>query len=171
MHDYWYNFFKDFAGPIATAMAAIAAVSVTAYFAWHQKRLAAEKLRLDLFERRWGIFSSIFNFYYAMISWQKNPSSEQIAAKDRFFIAYQESKFLFKKESGIENLLKDLNEKGMKVIGFKENAEEYKSDLDIYSRKFTEITDIQLREFENGLIKLQDAMSDYLSFEYVRPRH
>jgi hypothetical protein len=50
-----YQIFKDFAGPIATIIAAVAAVSVTAYFAWHQKKIAKEqadiareKLRHDL---------------------------------------------------------------------------------------------------------------------------
>jgi hypothetical protein len=72
-----YQIFKDFAGPIATITAALVALSVTWYFAWHQKKvakeqafIAREKLRLDLYNRRFEIFSSIFDFYNAMIFWE-----------------------------------------------------------------------------------------------------
>ncbi|MEA2838995.1 MAG: hypothetical protein QOF41_325 [Methylobacteriaceae bacterium] len=40
-----YELLKDFAGPCATVIAAGAA----AYFAWAQKRIAREKLRLDMY--------------------------------------------------------------------------------------------------------------------------
>jgi hypothetical protein len=60
-----YQIFKDFAGPIATIIAAVTAVSVTAYFAWHQKKIAkeqaeiaSEKLGLDLYERRYRVFDA-----------------------------------------------------------------------------------------------------------------
>jgi hypothetical protein len=60
-----YQIFKDFAGPTATIIAAVAAVSVTAYFAWHQKEIAKEqadiareKLRHDLYERRYRVFDA-----------------------------------------------------------------------------------------------------------------
>jgi hypothetical protein len=159
-------------GPIATILAAIAAVSVTGYFAWHQRaiareqaRIAREKVRLDLYDRRFEIFTSIFDFYDAMISWKGTP--EQKEARDRFFRAYQESGFLFTKESGIEALLKMLNDEGMKVIGFKENSESYKSDPALMVEQFTKITDIQLGTFEEGLAKLRAAMHQYLDFSNV----
>jgi hypothetical protein len=89
-----YQFFKDFAGPMATVLGAIAAVFVTTYFAWHQKKLAQEKLRLDLFDRRMLVFISIFDYYAALIAW--DGSDEQVAARARFFRASHEAKFLFK---------------------------------------------------------------------------
>jgi hypothetical protein len=55
-----YQCFKDFAGPIATIVAAITAVCVTGYFAWRQTQIAKEqadvakqKLRQDVFERQY----------------------------------------------------------------------------------------------------------------------
>jgi hypothetical protein len=164
-----YQLIKDFAGPVATIIAAFAAVSVTGYFAWQQRkiaveqaRVAKEKLRYDLFDRRLEIFSSIFAFYDAMISWQ--GSLEQIAARNRFFRAYQESGFLFNKESGIEDLLKSLNDSGMKAIGFKENKEHFKDDKELMLRLFNETQDIQLRVFPDGLARLKNAMAQSMSF-------
>jgi hypothetical protein len=157
-----YEFFKDFAGPVATIIAASAAVFVTWHFAREQAWLAREKLRFDLFDRRLQIFSSIFDFYNAMIAWRGTP--EQVASRERFFRAYQESRFLFKSESGIEVLFKDLNDKGMKVIGFKEIEEQLKSDPATYLKHFNEATKIQTTDFDEGLVKLKAAMSPYLSF-------
>ncbi|MEJ0027662.1 MAG: hypothetical protein WDN01_16680 [Rhizomicrobium sp.] len=160
-----YQVLKDFAGPVATVIAALSALSVTAYFAWHQKTIAEQKLRFDLFGRRLAIFDSIFDYWDAMVSWKGTP--EQEAAKRRFFHAYQESKFLFSNKSEIESLLKGLNEKGGRVIYFKENPELYVADPAFYHKKFEEIQDIQLNDFENGLLRLKEAIAPYLNFHDV----
>jgi hypothetical protein len=60
-----YLFFKDFAGAIATTFAAIVAAGITYFFNRAQMRLAEtqadvaiEKLNLDLFEKRYALYSS-----------------------------------------------------------------------------------------------------------------
>jgi hypothetical protein len=151
--------------PIATITAAIVAVAVTGYFAWHQRELTREKLRLDLYDRSFKIFTSIFDFYEAMISWK--GTTEQVQARARFFRAYQESGFLFAKESGIEDLLKLLNDAGAKVIGFKEHHDSFKADPTLFIQQFKETNDIQLRVFEDGLARLRTAMHEYLDFSQI----
>ncbi len=168
-----YNEFKELAGPIATVTAAFAALSVTSYFARHQKTIAAEqahvakeKLRYDLFDRRLEIFSSIFAMYHAIIGWEATP--EQVAARDRFFKAYQESGFLFKEQSGIQKLLGELNADAQKVIGFKElKSDLSQADRVLYLKTFNEVQDIHLNKFPAGLEKLRLAMADYLNFHFI----
>lgn len=60
-----------------------------------------------------------------------------------------------------------LNEEAMKVIGFKENSDSYKSDPAFMNEQFLKVTEIQLRVFEDGLIKLKAAMHQYLDFSNV----
>jgi hypothetical protein len=153
-----YQIFKDFAGPVATIIASLAAVSVTWHLAQRQTKiaedqadLAREKLRHELYNRRFEIFTSIFDFYDAMISWRETPTPEQQAARQRFFRAYQESGFLFTKESGIPDLLKMLNDEGMKVIGYKEHPDLYRGDPATMIEQFEKTNDIQLRVFDQGL--------------------
>jgi hypothetical protein len=160
-----YEVVKDFAASVATVVAAFAAIFVTFRFNREQTRLAREKLRHDLFERRWNVFSSIFDYYYAIISW--SGTSEQLAARDRFFKAYQESRFLFSKQSGIEGIMKELNEKGGKVIGFKENQQDFRADMDTNIKFFNEVQKIQTFDFEEGLTKLKSAMAEYLNFHEI----
>jgi hypothetical protein len=52
---------KDFAGPVATVIAAFSAVSVTGYFAFRQWQTAREKLLLDLFEKRFAIYEELLS--------------------------------------------------------------------------------------------------------------
>lgn len=131
----------------------------------HAAALQNEKLRPDLYDRRFEIFSSIFDFYEAMIGWQ--GTSEQKEARKRFFQAYQESGFLFTEQSGIHALLKSLNDDAAKVIGYKENRDSYKSDPALSLEQFNQATHIQLRVFEDGLAKLRAAMHPYLDFSKI----
>jgi hypothetical protein len=131
----------------------------------HAAQLQHEKLRLDLYNRRFEIFDSIFDFYDAMISWE--GTTEQKEARKRFFRAYQESEFLFTKESGIPDLLKRLFDDAMKVIGYKENRESYKSDPAFSLQLFNEVTNIKMRVFDKGLTKLRAAIFQYLDFTKI----
>jgi hypothetical protein len=105
----------------ATLVAGLLVVVATA-LAWYSvqrqiratERIEATKLRLDLYNRRYHIFDSIFDFYDALIGWTGTP--EQRAAQKRFFRASQEAAFLFKLESGIEKTLKRLHEESAKVF-------------------------------------------------------
>jgi hypothetical protein len=158
--------------PIATIIASFVVVGVTSYFARHQReiakeqaRIAREKLRLDLYDRRFEIFTSVFDFYNAMISWKGTPEQER--ARTKFFRAYQESGFLFSAESGIEPLMKKLNDAGAHVIGYKENSDKYRSDPAFAIEQFNKSHDIQIRVFDDGLAKLRAAMHQYLHFSDV----
>jgi hypothetical protein len=160
--------------PIATIIASIVVVCVTGYFAWRQTkianeqvRIAREKLRLDLYNRRFEIFTSIFDFYNAMISWKGEGTPEQQEARTKFFRAYQESGFLFSAESGIEPLMKKLNDAGAQVIGYKEFKDNYKSDPAFAMEQFKKANHIQLHVFDEGLAKLKAAMHPYLHFSDV----
>ena len=165
-----YEFFKDFASPMAASLGAIAAVSVTIYFSRQQTKIASdqaknarEKIRHDLFDRRFKIFESVFDFYNVMISWDGTP--EQIAVKDRYFKGYQASAFLFSKESGVERSLKDFFDDANKVMNFRKNGDNYKEDHALYMRLFEESTRIQTFGAEEHLARIKSAMSEYLNFE------
>jgi hypothetical protein len=166
-----YQVLKDFSGAAAAIIAGIAAVCVTYRLGKQQLRLgkeqarvAREKLRLDLYDRRWKVFRSIFDFYYVMIAW--TGTDEQKAVRDQFFMAYQESAFLFDPADHVEEILKDLNDKGRRMMDYKDGSLEgwdAKSKADLVS----EIGKIQTFGFEEGLAKLKNAMVKYLGFRHL----
>ncbi len=166
--------FTTLLGPAATIVAAVVAVVVTGTFAKkqtdiarEQARTAKEKLRHDLFERRWRVFETALDLYYAMISWADVPTPEQVKAKDAFFRAYQQSGFLFSKESGVEDLMKDLNDMANRVTGLKKSLRNVGIDVDERVAWQKEIDDIQTHRFEETFLRLKSAISPYLNFHQL----
>ena len=158
----WYDVIKGFAGPVATIAAALAAVGVTRFFGWRQVLLASEKLRYDLFDRRLAVFESVFPFYEALISWKGTP--EQLEAQTRFFKAYQVSQFLFGTETGVEDLLKKMNEDANIVIGFHKISDQLKADPDVYLKEYHKVIAVQSERFPKAIVQLKAAMSKDLNF-------
>jgi hypothetical protein len=131
----------------------------------HSEALQNEKLRLDLFNRRFVIFDRIFDFYSAMFHW--TGSDEQKSIQTQFFRSQHEAVFLFSEESGIPALLKSMDEKSRKVIAFKENPEAFKSDPAFFKKWQGEVMDIETRTFEEDFLKLKAAIRPYLDFSKI----
>jgi hypothetical protein len=130
------------------------------------REIEASKLRLDLYNRRYQIFDSIFDFYNALIGWTGTP--EQREAQKRFFRASQEAVFLFKPESGIAETLQRLHGKSAKVIGFKEYGEDYKSGGPaFYLEQFHKAQHVLLVDFDAALVKLKAELGNYLNFHTI----
>jgi len=111
-----YQIFKDFAGPIATIIAAFAAVSVTAYFAWHQKKvakeqadIAREELRHDLYERRYRVFDAARKLL-CEIAVRRTASEDALRA---FVIGTGDAVFLF--DDDMDAQLKEIHNRALKL--------------------------------------------------------
>src|SRR5208282_4486365 len=110
--------------------------------------------------RRFTIFVSIFDFWKALSGWEDTP--EQRAAQTEFFRAYQESGFLFSKESGIQDTLEKLYYDSGKVIGFKEHGHEYmEGGPEFYLERFKEMNKVLIDDFDVALVTLRAAMGEY----------
>jgi hypothetical protein len=86
-----YQIFKDFAGPVATIIAAFAAVRVTAYFAKEQADIAREKLCHDLYERRYRVFDATRKLL-CEVAVHRRASDDDLRA---FIIGTGDAVFLF----------------------------------------------------------------------------
>jgi hypothetical protein len=93
-----YGTLKDFAGPVATVVAAFSAVGVTGYFARRQWRTAKDKLLLDLFDKRFAVYDEL----RAVVGRQMGGGPDPNALFD-FTQAASRANFLFGSE--IQTLL------------------------------------------------------------------
>ena len=66
----WLELAKAFAAPFATVVASIVVASVTACFAWRQWIVAKEKLRHDLYDRRFAIYMAFHKLLVAVVEKQ-----------------------------------------------------------------------------------------------------
>jgi hypothetical protein len=63
-----YSFFEDFAGPVATMIAAGAASFITYRFSNAQRRATEMRLVLDLFDRRWEVIQGLRSAIAVMVT-------------------------------------------------------------------------------------------------------
>jgi hypothetical protein len=88
--------------PVLTMLIA-ASVALIAFYQWKTNR---EKLRLDLYQRRFEIYFRVLDFHFAI--WQKDEPKLNLLHVP-FMKAFWESKFLFPEKSGIYDFLDDYN--------------------------------------------------------------
>jgi hypothetical protein len=106
--------------PTLRFVTAVAATCVAFYVARISKRqwqTNQEKLRLDLYQRRFEIYLRVLEFHLALLEWQDEP---KLAVLHRPFLkAFCESKFLFPQKSGIHDFLGEYNERAARVRAYK----------------------------------------------------
>jgi len=116
-------FFKDFAGPIATIVAALAAVIVTVIFGLRQaatadaqKEIALDKLKQDVFERRYKVYATarlllkevLHQHDFEKIDHNKILEFRMVLDEARFFFGPSIRKFLSEMDAAAESLLQAL---------------------------------------------------------------
>ena len=121
---------------LIAAIAASTGVVIAVINSWAQRRQHAERMRLDLYDRRVATLNSILSYYDAVLLWSDTP--EQKLARDSFLRAYLQSEFLFKKKSGIPALFKQFYEEGNKVIAFKQSQETLRAAPTVNAKLFEE---------------------------------
>ena len=94
--------------------------------AWWTSR---EKLRLDLYNRRFETYSRTLDFYYALSDWTPTElekastslqDSRELSKTQRAFIkASREAQFLFDDGSGIHQLLEQMHKDTVQFIGYR----------------------------------------------------
>ena len=127
------------------------------YIAYQQMRTNRDKLKLDLYNKRFEIYSYTLKFN------QELMYDELTTDTHRKFIEFkQASKFLFDPKDGIYNLLEEINKKSFIVIGFRKNDDKYK-ETGIYEKAHNEMHESLSWIIEQVEI-LDIKMSKYLSF-------
>lgn len=139
---------------ITTAMSTFAVV-VACFALW----VSAEKLRLDLYNKRFDIYLRTLKFQQALF--QKVREDGTLAALHAdFMIASRESRFLFSSESGVYDQLRRLHEASVAIMREmpKDLPPEYKSEHQ------EERSAAIVLWFGPGLTKLEDLMAQDLNF-------
>jgi type II secretory pathway pseudopilin PulG len=128
-----YHVLKDFAGPVATIIASVTAALITLYFASRQTRIAQQqadtakqqadtakrqaetahaRLNLDLYDKRFNIYTTALDLYEADM---KKELHDIEAAEFPFVRSFRESSFLFESEDGIYDTLNSIKDAQSKI--------------------------------------------------------
>ncbi|GAC1667509.1 MAG: hypothetical protein NVS9B4_23360 [Candidatus Acidiferrum sp.] len=149
---------------------ATAPILVSVFVAWvacRQLKLGRDKLRLDLYERRFAVYERTLAFYHALIGSAESLQSESFSQLHKDFIkSYRESQFLFKSDSGIFQLLGELHSRAFNVTGFKEHGKELAGHPETLMKMNNDATEA-LSYFSTAIEQLENAIAPYLNFRKV----
>jgi hypothetical protein len=151
----------------AVAISVISAVSTTTVAAYvavisrRQWQTNNDKLRLDLYDRRFQIYLAVLDFYKALIGWQGTDA--QVATQMPFLQAYRESVFIFPAKSGVYELLTEFQIHAQNITQYEGFVELFRS-AGMLPTKTTERLDSQawiLKSIET----IEEKMKPFISFD------
>ena len=137
---------------------------------YRQAKINEEKLRLDLYNRRFEIYSSALDYFQALLLYDASQSlqADLLILRKDFVKSCEESQFLFDKKSGVYELLKEMHSKSFVRTGFKETSQVLANAgaVDEVIQGFTK-SEETLSWFSDAISKLKDKMSPYLNFHKI----
>jgi hypothetical protein len=158
------NFFTTYVTPSITALIALA-VGVVAYQQW---RIARDKLRFDIYQRRFTIFSNTLDFYSKVVfgDW-KDDTSESTLTHVRFFTSLHEAAFLFDPKDGVFTILNQLSLKAFHIIQMKKGI--LTSEMigpELFLKEYEQFTE-ELAWLDKNIPLLTERIAPYLNFHKI----
>jgi hypothetical protein len=139
--------------------------------------ISREKLRLDLYNRRFDVYSRTLDLLHELDGWrptemektstslQESPQLEK--ALRAFIKASREARFLFDDDSGVQKQLEQINADTFAIIGFKRdiapNPHYGGPDFLLPYNDFLK----RLERVHASVTPLEEAMSKYLNFHAI----
>ncbi len=154
------SFWIDLISRVVTPVAAIVVAIYVAQISKRQLQTSQEKLRLDLYQRRYEIYLRVLDFHMAL--WQQDEPKLNVLHV-LFMKAFWESKFLFPKESGIYDFLDNYNTRTSRVRVYRSEIPP-RSDVSLEERA-------QLAKDQKWIMNcigiLDEKLGPYLNFHSI----
>jgi hypothetical protein len=155
------------------AWIALAVSVVSACFAGVASWTSRERLRLDLYNRRFEVYSRTLDLYHALLEWKPTETermttslrdSPELRTTQRAFIkASREAQFLFKDVSGIKKQLEQIHSDSIRIIGYLRDFLPKLNGRPEFISANQECDECWKR-FHEAIPSLEEKMSEYLDF-------
>jgi len=162
----------DLSSVVPWLSSAVSLISVffTAAVWW----VSREKLRLDLYNRRFKVYSRTLDLFHILETWSPTTleaastslqdSPELSSAQRAFTKASRESQFLFPDDSGIHRLLVQVHTDMIAVIGYKrDRGPKLASQPEALTPAYYEFLECYKR-IRDSIQPLEQKLSKYLNF-------
>jgi hypothetical protein len=136
-----------------------------------------EKLRLDLYNRRFDVYSRALDYAHSLDDWiptdaerashSLQDSADLERTKRAFIKASRESQFLFKDTSGVHKLLEQMHADSFGIIGHRRDVAPNLGPLGPDALPLCKEFDKRVERFHASIGALEQAMSKYLDFHAV----
>lgn len=147
---------------IVTSVATVCIAGFVAFIGFHQWRISKDKLRLDLFNRRFDIYLRVLDYFIGLSGTHNTPGPPK--ELEPFIKAVRESRFMFPQDSEVYQHLEEFRVRTNEVGN-------YTSSLTILSDMPEERAKLTQRQISNtawlngAMVTLEDKMKPYMSFE------
>jgi hypothetical protein len=152
-----------------TAATPICIAAFVAWMAYRQSKINEGKLRLDLYNKRFEVYSRTLDFYHALLDYGgSDADNKHFKALHNLFIkSYRESQFLFEHKDGIYTLLGEMHTRSFKITGCKDHGKELaEASPEEYVKMYNE-SQVAMQWFGDSIPKLEKAMERYLNFHKI----
>lgn len=151
---------------IGTGITTAALAAMAYLISREQARYSREKLRLDLYNRRFAIYDLALTFYRALVVYDGKRSPEFESMSIDFAHGVKESQFLFDDSAGVPTRLVSMMAAFGRIAGFKEEG----SKLASHPPTFIELNakvqdDLDRLPFQIGA--LEETLAPYLDFHKI----
>jgi hypothetical protein len=148
----------------ASKIATIVIATFVAFIGAFQWFTAREKLRLDLYDRRFEVYSRTVDLIQATMEWSSRDPLMRLEIHRLFIKAALESRFLFANDPSIAALLDEMNKNTFIIKGFVEYiAPQAQSMGSLYLDEY-EKKQGALEAIMNSIVPLQQKLAPYLAF-------
>ena len=131
------------------------------YIAYQQMRINEKKLKLDLYNKRFEVYSYTLKFQHELIDNQLTSETRR-----KFIELKQASKFLFSLDDKIYESLNEIHNKSFKITGFRNESEKLKNHPE--SKKARQECEEALNWIINEINILDVKLSKYLNLGQIR---
>lgn len=158
--------YSGLVGLLIAATPVITAV-VVAYIAYQQFTTNQQKLRLDLYNKRFNVYDKTLALYAALHNANASFKNEDfMKVVNAFTPAFNESKFLFHPKHGVHQLLDEFHGAAIKIIGFNSDGKAladggaHEEFLKLYQENQHDLLVVMPKRIK----KIEAAMASYLNF-------
>lgn len=147
---------------VVTALATTAIAVFVAWIGYRQWKTNQEKLRLDLYNRRFDIFVRVLDYYQDIFA-ASSDIETHLQIRQKFIRAVRESRFLFPQSSSIHRHLEEMQ---MRATRYKEMAygEKETADRAFHSRAFDKVRQEDSVWLFNSMRTFEDLIAPFMIF-------
>jgi len=147
------------------ALTPVCITAFGAWIAWQQFRTNRDKLRLDLYQRRFHVYEATLSFYQALLGSPEDLKMQEFDVLHKEFIkSCREAKFLF--DPDVVQLLEQFSIAGSVVVGFRLEGANMRHVMPTFL-ELNKASNDAMSSLGKLIFVLEDAIFPYLNFRKI----
>lgn len=136
---------------------------IAVYIAYQQWQTNRQKLRLDLYQKRFAVYENVLAFYHILYAGDHVTDKERIAIENNFLKSCRESQFLFCDKDGVFQLLSEMNSRTSILKNVTATSKAYRGDPEGVTKVLHDHS-AAIKFIDDAIPQLEKKLAKYLNF-------